>query len=179
MTEREVYLKLTRFRCDTFLPLMAESIQLRFSDACDTDEITRLINAAFVVERFFIDRDRITFDEVREFIGKGKFMLAEDESGIAACVYLELRGDRGYFGLLSVRPSRQKSGLGRRLVNAGEDYFRNAGCLAVDLQIVNLRTELPAFYQRLGYVENGIAPFAADAEPSMPCHFVRMTKELA
>ena len=32
-----------------------------------------------------------------------------DEGGLAGCVYLELRGERAYLGLLSVDPARQKA----------------------------------------------------------------------
>jgi hypothetical protein len=46
----------------------------------------------------------------------------------------------------------------------------------MDLRIVNLRADLPPFYRRLGYVETGTEPFAADAKPSQPCHFIKMSK---
>jgi ribosomal protein S18 acetylase RimI-like enzyme len=152
--------------------------QIRFADTDENEPIAHLINAAFVVERFFIDRDRTSPPSIRALMDKGRFMLAADGPQIAACVYLEVRGDRGYVGLLAVDPSLQKSGLGRRMMDAAEEHFQAAGCQAVDLQIVNLRHELPAFYRKLGYVETGTAPFAADAEPSRPCHFIKMSKQL-
>jgi hypothetical protein len=47
----------------------------------------------------------------------------------------------------------------------------------MDLTIVNLRKELPGYYRRLGYVENGMLPFPEDQHPpKMPCHLVRMSK---
>jgi len=46
----------------------------------------------------------------------------------------------------------------------------------MDLTVVNLRTELPAMYHRLGYRENGIEPFPVASK--LPCHLVRMTKPL-
>jgi ribosomal protein S18 acetylase RimI-like enzyme len=62
------------------------------------------------------------------------------------CVYVELRGDRGYFGMLSVDPSRQGRGVGRRLIDRGR-YARANGCTAMDIRVVNLRTSLPPFYR--------------------------------
>jgi GNAT superfamily N-acetyltransferase len=117
---------------------------------------------------------------VRALLEKGKFLLAEDAGVLVACVYVELRGERGYFGLLAVDPARQRTGMGSRMVDAAEDYCRAAGCRFMDLTTVNLRKELPGYYRRRGYVENGTLPFPADQHPpKMPCHLVKMTKSLA
>jgi GNAT superfamily N-acetyltransferase len=98
---------------------------------------------------------------------------------MAGCVYVELRGERAYIGLLSVDPARQKGGIGRTLMDAAERYAREQGCGFMDLRIVNLRLELPAFYRKLGYVEAGTEEFPPDAPTKLPCHFVRMQKALA
>ena len=150
---------------------------LRTADAADAEAITRLINAAFQVERFFLDADRIDIQEVRSRLGTGKFILAE-ANGATGCVYVEPGGDRAYLGLLSVDPALQRSGIGKRLVNAAEDHCRAAGCHFMDLRIVNLRSELPPFYRKLGYTENGTAPFPENARPKLPCHFLIMSKRL-
>jgi GNAT superfamily N-acetyltransferase len=144
----------------------------------DAEAIIKLVNAAFVVERFFIDRDRIDATKVREMMGTGVFLLTEEEEELVACVYVEIRGTRAYFGLLAVDPARQGEGLGRRMMLEAEEYARAAGCLFGDLRVVNLRTELPQFYRRLGYAETRTEPFAAAAEPSQPCHFIVMSKAL-
>jgi GNAT superfamily N-acetyltransferase len=92
---------------------------------------------------------------------------------------VELRGDRSYLGLLAVGPQIQKSGLGSKLVNAAEEYCVEAGSRFMDLQTVNLRTDNREFYRRRGYVETGTAPFPAELNPKMPCHFVKKSKPLA
>jgi GNAT superfamily N-acetyltransferase len=153
-------------------------LKTRFAIEADAEAISTLVNAAFKVERFFIDRDRIDPGKVREMLRSGKYLLAEENGKLIACVYVELRGKRAYFGLLGVDPSRQGQGLGRKMVEEAERYARAAGCEFMDLRIVNLRAELPPFYRRLGYLETGTEPFAADAEPSQPCHFIRMSKPL-
>ena len=144
----------------------------------DVEAIVRLINTAFLVERFFIDRDRTNSEMVRSLMEKGKFLLVDDGPSLAGCVYVEPRGERGYLGLLSIDPGRQRSGLGRRLVAAAEHFFRAAGCRFSDLSIVNVRTELPAFYRKLGYAETGTSPFFADTPPKVPAHFILMSKSL-
>jgi N-acetylglutamate synthase-like GNAT family acetyltransferase len=145
----------------------------------ETEALMRLINAAFAVEKFFIESDRISLAEVGEYFQTGAFLVAEDDGEMAACIYVELRGERGYFGLLSVDPIRQRSGLGRRLIAAAEEFCRDAGCRFMDMRIVNLREELPAYYTKLGYVGIGVSPFPPEVETKLPCHFVEMSKALA
>lgn len=153
-------------------------ISIRAAGSEDTENIVRLVNEAFRPERFFSDADRTNPGKVRDLLQKGKFLLAEEAGSLVGCVYVELRGDRGYFGLLAVDPARQGAGLGSRLIAAAEDRCRAAGCRFMDLTIVNLRTELPAFYRRFGYVESGTLPFARDQAPNQPCHLVKMSKPL-
>ena len=150
----------------------------RIAEPADFENITALINLAFQVERFFIDGDRITAGAVRELAAQGQFLVMEDSGGLAGCIYVESRGERGYLGLLSVDPSRQRSGLGSQLVFWAEEHCRSAGCRFVDLRIVNLREELPAFYRRLGYRETGAAAFTPGIATKRPCHFIEMSKAL-
>jgi len=155
-------------------------MRLRPAEVSDTEAITTVINTAFKrAESFFIDRERIDAATVREFMHTGEFLLAEDGTTVAGCVYLEQRADRGYIGLLSVDPARQGAGLGSQLMVAAEDRCRQLGCHAVDLQIVNLRQELPEFYRHRGYAPTGTAPFRPDLITKMPCYFIKMSKPLA
>ena len=85
---------------------------LRTAGLADAGAITAVINAAYQVERFFIDGDRTSEDEVRRYMAKGAFLIAEEAGRPAGCVYTEQRGDRGYFGLLAVDPAQHGQGLG-------------------------------------------------------------------
>jgi GNAT superfamily N-acetyltransferase len=157
----------------------AGPIRTRTAELVDAENIARLVNIAFRTERFFIDADRTDPYKVRSLLQKGKILLAEEVSKLVGSVYVELRGERGYFGLLAVDPARQHSGMGSFLIETAEDYCRAAGCLFMDLTIVNLRKELPGYYRRRGYVENGTLPFPEDQyPPKIPCHLVRMSKPL-
>ena len=81
-------------------------------------------------------------------------------------------------GLLSVDPTKQKSGLGSKLMDAAEDSCAKAGSRFMDLQTVNLRKELPGLYRRRGYIETGTAPLTPGLNTKLPCHFVKMSKPL-
>ena len=155
------------------------SLRVRIAVPTDVAELTKLINSAFVVERPVFEGDRIDECGTREFLEKGKFLVIEDSAGIAGCVYCELRGDRGYLGLLAVDPRSQGTGLGRKLMAAAEEDFLGAGCVAVDLRVISPRTPLPPFYKHLGYAKTGIAPFPPSLQAKVTGHFIIMSKRLS
>ncbi len=152
-------------------------IPIRRAERGEADAIARVINAAFrPAEEFFVDGDRIAAEEVRDLFDRGDFLVAGDYDGV---VYVELRGERAYFGLLSVDPARQGGGIGRALVAAAEDYARTHACRYMDIRVVNLRTELLPLYQKLGYAQTGTEPWPGGAPSKLPCHFLCMEKALA
>ena len=154
------------------------NLRLRLAEDADAEAITRLINAAFQVERFFLEADRLDIHEVRSRLAAGKFILAESQAALSGCVYVEPAGERAYLGLLSVDPALQRSGIGKLLIIAAEDHCSAAGCRFMDLRVVNLRTELPAYYRKLGYVESGVMPFPEGKHTILPCHLLIMSKAL-
>jgi GNAT superfamily N-acetyltransferase len=156
----------------------AKNIAIRFARSSDVEPLARLINRAFVVERPFIAGERIDPPGIRAYMEKGRFLVAEDVDGLAGCVYVELRGERGYLGLLGVEPGRQGTGLGRKLMEAAENHFRAANCRTSDLRIISPREPLARFYAHLGYTETGTAPFAPDVPLKVPCHYILMSKSL-
>jgi len=165
-------------------------MQVRVAEARDAEAIVTVINAAFrLAEGFLLDHDRIDLETVQALFRKGTFLVAEDNS-VCGCVYIEPRpaepsggksqpGERSYLGLLAVDPRLQKAGLGSQLMKAAEAHCANAGSRFMDLRIVSVRKELPAFYHRHGYVETGTEPFTPGLNPKLPCHFVWMSKPLS
>ncbi len=123
---------------------------------------------------------RTNEDEGAELFRKGTFLLAEKRGHVAASVYVELRGEHGYFGMLAVDPRHQGTGLGRLLIEAAEDHCRTQGCRHMEISVLSLRPELPPLYRKLGYVETGTQAF----RPSRPlragltCHCIVMSKKL-
>lgn len=156
---------------------MTATILIRPAETSDLQAIVALINRAFTVEKFFVDGERTSNEDVAGKLRSGVFLTACDQSGLVGCVYVERRpGNRGYIGLLAVEPTRQRSGLGRTLMRAAEQWCTSAGCSAAEISVVNLRTELFPIYASLGYQKEREAPFTGLSR--MPCHFVIMTKSL-
>ena len=106
-------------------------------------------------------------------------MIDDEQPGrLAAAVYVERRGKVGYFGLLAVDPVHQGRGLARRVIAAVEEHFARLGCEAVEIDVVNLRTELPAFYETLGYAPTGTAPFKDAYKLKRPAEMILMRRAI-
>ena len=168
-------------------------MNIRTAGPQEAAALAGLINAAFVVEAFFKIGDRTSADEIAVLMeAGGEFLVLEGlprRRGEAAkagtltetltgCVYLKCSGERAYFGMLSIDPTSQRQGAGRRLVGAVESRARERGCRHMDLHLVNLREELFPYYHRLGYAESGTLPFSEPERASRPCFFIVMTKPL-
>jgi GNAT superfamily N-acetyltransferase len=151
---------------------------VRDATIADIDALTRMVNTAYAVEHFIYDGERISPHECADLLKTGKVLLLEQDDTLIACIYLELRADSGYLGLLSVAPSRQNEGIGRSLVELAENWFRSHGRKTSELQVISERRELLEFYRRLGYSECGTLPWPPDIPTHIACHFVRMTKAL-
>ena len=150
----------------------------RHAEESDLQALMLLINRAFEVEEPFFTTDRIDLEETRQHFGKGTFLLAESDGVLAGCNYVELRGDAGYYGLLSVHPDHQGRGLGRKLIERAEDVCRDAGCSKIQIRVLNHRTELPPFYEKLGYTVSGLEEVEQVPSARMPYHFIVMEKPL-
>lgn len=159
------------------LPSPGPAAHIRRATDEDVSRLTRLINAAFVVEQIVFEGDRVDDLAIRVYMSSGTFLVAEDSGALAGCVYIEIRGDRSYLGLLSVQPERQGTGLGRRLVAAAESFARESGCRFMDLRVISARGEqLLPFYQRLGYFFIRTEPFPANLIAKIPSHFIMLSK---
>ncbi|HUR97852.1 MAG TPA: GNAT family N-acetyltransferase [Pyrinomonadaceae bacterium] len=144
----------------------------------DAEALVVLINRAFEVERPFFTNSRVSLAETLEHFEKGTFILAEAGGNLAGCNYVELRGESGYFGLLSTDPNYQGRGLGRKLVEQAEEFCRRGGCSVMRIRVLNHRTELPPFYENLGYATAAVEEVEQVPTARMPYHFIVMEKKL-
>jgi len=153
---------------------------IRVATAADVDRLIPVVNSAFAIETF-IDGARTNEQQMAEMMQKGAFLLMEDDARLVlASVFVELRGNRGYFGMLAVDPSRQGRGLGRAMVEAAESHCRRRGCQRMEISVLSLRPELVPFYNNLGYVETAREPFHAShlVKGGLECLSIVMSKTL-
>jgi GNAT superfamily N-acetyltransferase len=154
------------------------SLTYRNAEESDAEALVVLINRAFEVEKPFFSTNRIDLAVTLKHFKKGTFILAEDDGVIAGCNYVELRDESVYFGLLSIDPGYQGRGLGRILVEQAEEFCRRAGRPKMQIRVLNHRTELPPFYEKLGYHIAGVEEVEQERAALMPYHFIVMEKEL-
>jgi ribosomal protein S18 acetylase RimI-like enzyme len=159
---------------------LAASMRFRTVTKEDWPRLILLINAAFAVETF-IEGPRIDEERLGVMMETGEVLVGEDEAGRMLCsVYLELRGKRGYLGMLAVDPSHQRLGLARRIIEEAEGRFRRQGCEAAEMTVLTLRPELPPIYRKFGYSETRIEEFKAAhlVKDGRECRCIVMAKRL-
>ena len=158
-------------------------MRVRVAGESDVAEIVRVINAAYRVEDFFVNGNRTSEDDVRRRMGTpGVSFLVVDadvKGRLAAAVAVDVHDGRGHFAMLSVDPLEQGRGLGRLMIDEIESFCRTEGCTDLDIEVVNLREELPPFYRRFGFSEAGTVPFTPLEKLTRDAHLVKMSKALA
>lgn len=84
------------------------------------------------------------------------FLVGELEGAIEAVVMAGYEGHRGWINYLGVRPRLQKQGLGREIMDEAEKRLRALGCPKINLQVRSTNTQVIAFYESLGFVEDKV-----------------------
>ncbi len=102
------------------------------------------------------------------------------EGTITGCVYLH-KQERGlYLGMLTVSPLLQGAGIGKQLLQAADTYANENNCATIFMNVITLRHELIAWYERHGYQQtNERKPFPSDERfgiPTQPLEFMIMVK---
>ena len=172
-----------------------EELYVKRATAADVPALVALVNSAYRGEQ-----SRQGWTTEAHLLGGQRTdaaalldLLTPDEATLLLCstadgqlcgsVYLHLQGDTLYLGMLSVAPTRQAQGIGKRLLAAAEAHaYRNA-CSRLRITVISVRTELLAWYERHGYQPTGeTEPFPTDTRfgiPRQPLELLVMEKELA
>ena len=86
--------------------------------------------------------------------GENAAMLAgRDNSGIVASVLVGHDGHRGWVYYVAVDPDCRHKGYGRVIMDAAEQWLRRRGIEKLQLMVRADNSQVQAFYQSLGYLE--------------------------
>jgi GNAT superfamily N-acetyltransferase len=151
----------------------------------DVSEIVALANLAYRgtsesepgwnIEAGIIDGLRLTEAGLREDLAaspESQLLLYRDvwDGSLVGTVQLDPNASGTWaLGLLTIRPAQQGRQLGRSLLGAAEEFARSHGANALRITVINLRTELIAWYRRRGYILTGDSkPFHGDDRVGHP-----------
>lgn len=104
------------------------------------------------------------------------------DGSIDGSVYLHQQERGLYLGMLTVNPRLQAAGIGRQLMAAAEAHALAVNCACIFMNVISLRSELIAWYERLGYAKTGeTKPMTGDhrfGKPVQPLEFLIMEKKM-
>ncbi|MCY9783772.1 GNAT family N-acetyltransferase [Nocardiopsis sp. EMB25] len=172
--------------------------ELRYRAAVpgDVPALVELVNSCYrgdasrrgwTTEADLLDGQRVDEDSVGDLLSRTNtlVLVAESDGELMACCELRRGTGGAYFGMFSVRPTAQGSGLGRRvLAEAERTAVRTWGCRLMRMKVIKQRSDLIAWYERRGYTNTGrVTPFPYGDEsfglPKRPdLAFVELTREL-
>lgn len=99
---------------------------------------------------------------------------------IIGAIYLETEDHDLHFGMLTVSPSVQGTGVGKTLLEYAETYARKKNCTSLKATVIDVRSELIKWYLRFGFNRTGrTEPFPADGSvgiPNVPIQLVEIEK---
>ncbi len=87
-------------------------------------------------------------------------LLGREDEKIVASAMVGHEGHRGWVYYVAVDPDRRGQGLGRAIMNAAEDWLRQAGIAKLQLLVRQDNAKASAFYETIGYDEAAVTVFA-------------------
>lgn len=91
-------------------------------------------------------------------------LLIEDDE-ILGCVYLHKGSEALYLGMLTINPTLQASGHGKKILTRSEELAQEWEFKEIKMTVISARTELIAYYERRGYFKTGKTEPFPDNDP--------------
>jgi ribosomal protein S18 acetylase RimI-like enzyme len=144
-----------------------DPLHFRLATEADIDAVVRLVTRAYrgdasrqgwTTEADLLDGERIDPGVLRADIARprSRIVLGLRGDALLACAHVADDGGQGYFGMFAVEPTRQGGGIGRAVVAECERIARDDWRLPrMCMTVIEQRTELIAWYERLGYRRTG------------------------
>lgn len=87
-------------------------------------------------------------------------LIGRDNGAIVATAMVGHDGHRGWVYYVATDPERRASGHGRTIMNAAEDWLRDAGIAKLQLLVRPENSGVAAFYNSIGFGEQKVLFFA-------------------
>ncbi len=83
-------------------------------------------------------------------------LIGKHDNKIIAATMVGHDGHRGALYYFAVHPEFQKLGLGRKLVQAAEQWLKSQGVWKINVLVRDDNIEATGFYQSLGFTKNAV-----------------------
>lgn len=142
-------------------------LSYRIATIKDTSQIVELVNSAYrgdsskqgwTTEEHLLGGQRTDLVAITEVIETANrvFLLCFQKEVLIGSVQLERQDSNCYLGMFTVRPDLQGSGIGKRFMNAAEDFAqKDFKSESISISVITQRTELIAWYERRGFIKTG------------------------
>jgi ribosomal protein S18 acetylase RimI-like enzyme len=87
-------------------------------------------------------------------------LAARDDDRLLATVMVGFDGHRAWVYYLAAAASERRSGLGRRMMQAAEEWARDLGAPKIELMVRDTNKAAAGFYEALGYKREPVAVFS-------------------
>jgi ribosomal protein S18 acetylase RimI-like enzyme len=143
------------------------SLIFRLAKTADAPQIVALVNSAYrgessragwTTEAELLDGVRTHDDEIAGLIDMPRSLILIGLVGeeIIASVHLQLVSDAAFLGMFAVKPTGQANGVGKAMMAEAEAMvIREWSAKKILMDVISVRAELIAFYERRGYSRTG------------------------
>ncbi len=145
-----------------------DTLAFRAATDADIPALVALVTSAYrgdvskqgwTTEADMLEGQRIDAEVLRRDIERpcSRILVGERDGALLACAHVAEEDGAGYFGMFSVRPDLQGSGMGKALLAEAERVAAEEWKLpTMHMTVIDIRDELINFYERRGYRRTGI-----------------------
>lgn len=143
------------------------NLTFRLAKTADSPKIVVLVNNAYrgessragwTTEAELLDGVRTHDDEIKRLIHtpRSLILIGLIDQEVVASMHLQLVSDAAFLGMFAVKPTGQAAGLGKAMMAEAETVVRREwSAQKILMDVISIRSELIAFYERRGYVNTG------------------------
>jgi ribosomal protein S18 acetylase RimI-like enzyme len=162
-------------------------LQVTRATADDLQTLGKIINDAYEVET---GDTGVAFKRTPRFesieteflpmIVENRVLKALDSLGQPlGCIVYQIHDDHVFFGPFAVDPAIKGRGVGKTLLAAVEAIAREHKAAYIEIDVINLRTDIIPMYEKMGFKTVGEFPYVHPDRATRPCHFIIMRRTLS
>jgi len=162
-------------------------MSIQIADITDVPALVALMDNAYRGENskqgwtsegdLFVGNKRTDEETVKRLMQEpdAVFLKYVDDGAIVGCVLLHKKKQRLYLGMFAVSPETQGKGIGKKILNAADEYAKERSCASIYMTVITIRQDLIAWYERHGYKKTDrVLPFPVDERFGVPTQRLQM-----